>query len=125
VTKHSADFDQGFRHALDAAAFAIEGFADATQKNFIEATKPLPEPLREFTQQLEPAVKGLIESSRPEVGPRFGRRERKRNRSVALAHIPEKHTLAKARPVSTFRDHAPVSQKFTSRHRSRGRRRRR
>jgi hypothetical protein len=62
MTKHSADFDHGFRRALDAAAFAIEGFADATQKNFIEATKPLPEPLKEFTWQLEPAVKSLIES---------------------------------------------------------------
>jgi hypothetical protein len=62
MTKHSADFDQGFRHALDAAAFAIESFADATQKNFIEATKDLAEPLMEFTWQLEPAVKSLIES---------------------------------------------------------------
>jgi hypothetical protein len=62
MTKHSTDFDHGFRHALDAAAFAIEHFADATHKNFIEATKPLPEPLKELTSQLEPAVKTLIES---------------------------------------------------------------
>ena len=62
MTKHSADFDQGFRHALDTAAFAIEGFADATQRNFVEATKGLAEPVAEFTWQLEPAVKCLIES---------------------------------------------------------------
>jgi hypothetical protein len=62
MTKHSTDFDQGFRHALDAAAFAIEGFADATQENFIEGTKSLPEPLKDFIRELEPALKSLIES---------------------------------------------------------------